>query len=312
MMKKSIKESINDILAHWNQEFSKSYPLTKQLLEDKIMFSKHTVWEGTFSICEDQDYVGTICLKYFRDDYEEFQDFAYISFLFVSSKYRNRGFGSKLLQEAISICEQDKKTNLYLGSDFDCLFSGLFVSNNEQTHDFFKKRGFAQAYRNFNLISGKRPSLDKDQLEYVQTKTKKEREQVFALIKEHFSYRWYYDVKDCGIHDFVVAKKQDQIVGFVRIAHPNFKIRANSINLSPLYKCLGGIGPLGIIPSERGRGTGSCLVKHATNILYDLNCSEIMVDWTGLIEFYKKCSYEKVSNEYVLYQKKLNVGGSYE
>jgi ribosomal protein S18 acetylase RimI-like enzyme len=135
--------------------------------------------------------------------------------------------------------------------------------------------------------------------------TAEEKQAALLLIKENFHSRWFDDVKDAEPKEFVGLFDSQEIIGFVRISHPDFRKLANSTNLYPRYRCLGGIGPLGIVSKWRGCGLGEFMVRYAVGELFEMGCSDVIVDWTGLIGFYKKCGFGEISDEFVLYELQL-------
>ena len=48
----------------------------------------------------------------------------------------------------------------------------------------------------------------------------------------------------------------------------------------------GGLGPMGLAPTLRGRGLGLALLDRSIQYLRALGVQEIIVDWTGLTRVY--------------------------
>lgn len=306
MIKKSIKDSSSDLLLHWNKEFFDSYPLTERIIQEKLIDSIHIVRDGSYSLYNDNEYVGSIVLKFYNGKEEPSCHYAYISLIYVNPKFRKLGYGSMFIQDAKKIAKENGKTSLFVGSDFDNVFCGVFVKDNEETHRFFQKR-FKKTYLSYNLICYQ-PPLIKENLNFVNIEIEDEKNAVLDFIKQNFSYRWHNDVKEASPKEFVVAYDDNKhVIGFVRLCYLESEKLANNMLLYPLYKNLGGIGPLGIDPNLRGKGIGKDLVKYAINVLFSRGCSEVLVDWTGLIDFYKKCGFDEISNEYCGYELKISV-----
>ena len=55
---------------------------------------------------------------------------------------------------------------------------------------------------------------------------------------------------------------------------------------------LGGIGPLGVDKDYRKMHLGGDIIKAAQNYLVDYGVSDIIIDWTGLMELYQKYGFE--------------------
>lgn len=309
MERKSLEESKNNLIQLWNREFKDRYPLSIRLIKEKLIDSPATVSEGSFSDYEGVRLVRTLVLKYYRGNDPKYQGSAFVSFIYVNPADRNRGLGTELLKTAERICLRDQKTKLTIGGDPDCLFSGVFIFNNQKTHQFFLNRGYSYLYRCFNLRCDEKPKLAEKPPICKRLETREEKQAALAMIKENFSSRWLDDVKDGEPKEFVGLFENGKIIGFVRISHPDFPKLANSTNLFERYRCLGGIGPLGVVSEQRGRGLGEYMVRFAVGELFEMGCSDVIVDWTGLIDFYKKCGFTEISDEFVLYELQLKTGG---
>ncbi|MGD9604759.1 MAG: GNAT family N-acetyltransferase [Bacilli bacterium] len=302
MNRKTINESYKDILSNWNNEFSHNYPITERLFKEKILDSLEIVADGSYSLYDKEEYIGSVILKFNHINDKKLQDYAYISFIFVASKFRNRGYGSVLISDALRICIEYEKSMLYVGGDNDCLFSGVFLDNNEFVHQFFKEHRFNIAYKNYNLICKEPPKTTNDEYKYTTLKTEKEKKDLLKQVHKLFPSRWHYDLQSCEPKAFFVAKENDNIVGVVRLNTPKSNHIANSVNTYPLYKMLGGIGPVAIFPEKKGSELANNIVKQAVNYLFNLGCSEVIVDWTNFIDYFKASGFSDISNSYVLYE----------
>ena len=305
MNRKTIVDSTHDILAFWNREFANNYPISERLFKEKILNSKEVVLDGSYSLYNQEEYIGSVILKFNQINDKKLQDNAYISFLFVNPKFRNRGYGSLFISDVIRICIENEKSMLYVGGDNDCLFSGVFLDNNDFVHQFFKDHRFNIAYKNYNLICKTSPQVPNDEYEYSTLKTEEERNELLKQVRKLFPSRWHYDIQNCEPQAFFVAKENKVIVGFVRLNTPLFSQIANSVNTYPLYKMLGGIGPVAIFPEKKGSELANNIVKQAVKHLFDLGCSEVIVDWTNFIDFFKQSGFSNVSNSYVLYEMRI-------
>ena len=64
---------------------------------------------------------------------------------------------------------------------------------------------------------------------------------------------------------------------------------AQNVYWAPLFEEeLGGIGPLGIAPEERGKGYGLAIVQAGMYFLSQRGIKNIVIDWTNLVDFYGK------------------------
>jgi predicted N-acetyltransferase YhbS len=53
----------------------------------------------------------------------------------------------------------------------------------------------------------------------------------------------------------------------------------------------GGLGPIGVSASHRGRGLGLALLCHSVAHLRDLGVRRMCIDWTNLLDFYGKIGF---------------------
>ena len=70
----------------------------------------------------------------------------------VNKKYRKQGLGTKMVEEALKFFETLDVPAVWLGCDYGCLYSGLFIDNNEESHKFFLNRGFIFDHNTHNII----------------------------------------------------------------------------------------------------------------------------------------------------------------
>ncbi|MGD9886375.1 MAG: GNAT family N-acetyltransferase [Bacilli bacterium] len=286
-------------LEHWNQEFSLSFPISYRLWMEKIINQNALYQTHIFGMEADNRLIGLLVLKHYQID--DMPKQLYISLIYVIPSYRRKGYGSSMLQFSQAWAWENHFLKLMTGTDPNCLFSGIPFINNQPTHDFFLKRGFSTLYKNMNLICTTSLTIPYDPVLKV-VKTEAEKQAVLQLIKNHFSKRWLLDVMDAQPEEFVIVKKDEEMMGFLRINHESCPKFANSLNLYQKYPKLGGIGPLGIIPNYRNLGLGKKMVRYAINHLFNLGCTTVLVDWTGLVTFYQNCGFSQISQEYIIYQ----------
>jgi GNAT superfamily N-acetyltransferase len=291
----------------WNKEFSENFPISNRVFTEKINVNDNIVASVGYGFLIDNCIFGLLVLKYYLK--KQKSNFAYISLIYVLPTKRNQGIGQALLDFGIAFGKNNGYSKLYVGSDPLSLFSGVFIDHNESTHEFFLKRGFTKFYKNVNLICIQPPKEQLMNRNIRLITTDKEKQAVLSMVKKNFSIRWYQDIKKATPSEFVVAYDNEEVIGFVRISHLGFPTMANSLNLHLKYANLGGIGPLGIIPSYQKKGLGKQIVQFALQVLFQLGCKEVLVDWTGLIEFYQKCGFLTISEQYIIYQQELLLGG---
>ena len=290
---------INIILDSWNQEFKSSFPITEELFKAKIIDSAYTLKKESICLYLEKEYIGSVILK-------DYDNSLYVSFIHIINDKRNKGYGELLIDEVKKLAEEKNYKKIILGSDPDCIFSGVFMEENDDVHRFFSNQGFTRDYINYNLIAYETPRSVPVPDDYVIRKAEeKDRLELLDFIKAHFSERWLNEVRENKINQVYVLLYEDKIIGFVNTALSQNHHYPNSLNLYLLFDNLAGIGPLGLAPDFQSRGLGKGFVNYVMRDLFDSGASEVMVDWTGLIDFYKKCGFNEVYKKYIIYSTKV-------
>src|SRR5699024_8165519 len=105
--------------------------------------------------------------------------------------------------------------------------------------------------------------------------------------------------------EFVVLRKNNRIIGFCRINDEHSPMIAQNVYWAPLITGeLGGVGPLGIDENERGQGYGLAIVEAGLAFLRQRGICHIVIDWTDLVNFYKKLGFCPWKG-YLVYQKEI-------
>jgi GNAT superfamily N-acetyltransferase len=297
MLKTTEITNFNDIIIEkWNQEFEKSFPITDQIFKQKITDNDFLLEKESICLFDDDEYLGCIIFKKFNDS-------LYISLFHIVKKHRFKGRGKFLFIHAYTVALKHNLKKMIIGSDPDCLFSGLFVSDNTYVHKYLINKGYEKSYNNFNLLCDKPPEDIDDLKGYVVefAKSEAEKDEALNLIKHNFSDRWFNEVSKNKKENISLLKNNQDIIGFINTSDGKNEILPNSLNLYPLFDNLAGIGPLGIIEEYQSQGLGKFFVKKTLKMLFEKSASEVMVDWTGLIEFYQKCGFKKIYSEYIIY-----------
>lgn len=300
MEKRDFRNTTNDFLKLWNQEFGKDYPLTERLFSERINNSSDIIEEASFAWYLQEELVGILVLKKGSDFDPTVKELAFISLIYVNPKYRNQGIGSMLLAIASAEAKARDLKILVTGCDFDNLFSGVF---SKSAHSFFEEQGFILHEKNYNLVTKTYEAFEDKRIKLGETE--EEKQAVLDLIDKYFHKRWYQELKYCKPDDLVLAIFDEKIVGFARIATVETGKLPNSLTFYSRYQNLGGLGPLGITPDYQGQGLGKALVQNAVCFLMGRGASDVLVDWTNKISFYQKCGFKETVDEFSVYGKLL-------
>lgn len=309
-------DRLDELVNLWNQELGESFPMRKELFEQNSFKDENVCHEGScMAVDSENNVVGFVVAKRRQDNVEVSmnEDDGWIQALLVDSNYHNIGIGSELLRRVESQFKANGKNHIWLGKDTSHYFPGI-PTQYENTTKWFEKHGYKNDGKEFDLICHYNKSNTfsfplKSDVE-LSLLNKEEQEHFISFLHQSFPGRWEYEAiqyfQKAGTgREFVVLKKKGKIIGFCRINDSNSPVIAQNVYWAPLFnEELGGIGPLGIDSNERKNGYGLFIVEAAIAYLRERNIDSIVIDWTGLIDFYDKLGY-KLWKSYYTYKKSI-------
>lgn len=312
-------ERADELVNLWNKELGNEFPMRRELFLQNSFDDINLYKEGSLIAVDDKDKViGFIAVKKWNDaiDVGISKENGWIQIILVDRDYRNKGIGGKLLNHAESKLKESGMNQIWLGRDTWHYFPGIPMEY-KNTAEWFENRGYSYTGEEVDLDcnykeNGEAAAIPEKAGVEVSLLTIEEKESFLSFLNRCFPGRWEYEAiqyfqKGGTGREFVVLKKNNEIIGFCRINDSKSPIIAQNVNWDPLYDDeLGGIGPLGIDSSERKQGYGLFIVEAAVAILRQRNINSILIDWTGLIAFYEKLGFN-VCKRYYSYHKKWGV-----
>ena len=191
---------------------------------------------------------------------------------------------------------------------------GCLKHDSKEYQGWFQKRGFEFTYQTHDLISrtNKKIGIKNNNFKFISA-DKINKDLVIKFIESCWPGRWtkeaidYYNNGGNGREYQICINDKNEIIAFAKVCYPNTltKCISNSLTWRARFDALGGIGPLGVAPNYRGLHLGYDIVVSSLNNLINFGISDIIIDWTGLLEFYRKMGFE-VWKVYFYLQKKLN------
>lgn len=309
-------ERLEDLVNLWNQELNTSFPMRKELFEQNSFKDENILYEGSLIAVDSDDCViGFIVAKKWQEqlDVNMSAETGWIQVILVDHEHRNQGIGSKLLTYAEAALKKSGVSQILLGRDPWHYFPGI-PNKSKDVARWFEVRGYESygnehdlfaSYDHINVVSF--PSIKNGRISILE---KKDKEKFLAFLRRCFPGRWEYE----AIHyfrmggtgrEFIVLKRNNEILGFARINDEKSPFIAQNVYWAPLLnEELGGIGPLGIDSNERKRGYGLAIVEAAVAHLRSRKINNIVIDWTGLVDFYNKLGYD-IWKSYLSYKKNL-------
>ncbi len=286
----------------WNTEYGKIYPISKELFERNLL---NASLEYSYVVTKDDYLIGFIICKVWNEDFyiNTYDENCWISLFYVNKSNRGNGIGTKLLNLVELNLKRLSKKNLYIGKDYLNYFPGLPVDL-KNSANWFERRGFVRTYDTYDLIkSNHLKKDDKLKLRNLDIEYRicsiDDKEQLIAFIQRDWPGRWekeaidYFENGGTG-KEYVVGIINHTICAFAKIGLPTTDILLTSYSLTwrKRFVALGGIGPLGVDASYRNKHIGYDIVAYAHNVLIDNNVSDIIIDWTGLLDFYRQFGFE--------------------
>ncbi len=294
----------------WNKEYNLIYPISYALMERN---TENAYLDASFIVKENEEIAGFIISKIYDDDYhkETYEEIGWISLVYVVPKHRNKGIGSLLIEKVESEFIKLRKKTVFIGKDFYNFFPGLPIDLKKHL-EWFIKRGYNRLYNTCDLIKNKdiKITLKNNQIKFV-LGNEIPKEKIISFIESNWPGRWtteaidYFNLGGEG-KEYLIGLDGDKICAFAKIGYPTTptKLISYSLTWRDKFDSLGGIGPLGVDKSYRKRNIGYDLVAFATNLLIDSGAEDIIIDWTNLLDFYRKFGYE-VWKTYEYLQKNL-------
>ncbi|WP_051556726.1 GNAT family N-acetyltransferase [Alkalihalobacterium bogoriense] len=285
----------------WNEEYSKSYPISDRLFIQNSPFSALCKQSSSFAFNEHGEMVGFILVKVQNNNH-------YIHLLFVKKAFRNKGIGTALLKKA----ENDfSQFPIFVGTDMYHYFPGIPLEWKD-VHEWFEKRGYTKDEPVFDMKNEYSPTEPSPSIQSpytIQFASLEDKEPFLSFLQQHFGSRWhdeavdYFQAGGTG-KEFSLLKDKGSIIGFVRHNQLDSPLIGSNLNWAPLFHTphVGGIGPLGIDPAYRKQGLGEVIVNAAIVALQKSGITTMLIDWTHLVDFYKKFGYD-VWKSYIPYKK---------
>ncbi|GIV21525.1 MAG: acetyltransferase [Armatimonadota bacterium] len=120
---------------------------------------------------------------------------------------------------------------------------------------------------------------------------------LLRFLQKEFPGRWYYEtVKRLEVEDtprdILLLTHGEEVVGFCHTFHRGSKRIGPSIYWRKLLgEAYGGLGPIGLAESTRGKGLGLALLCKGVEYVKLQGAERMAIDWTDLVDFYGKIGF---------------------
>ncbi|MEK5069903.1 GNAT family N-acetyltransferase [Sporosarcina sp. FSL K6-1508] len=292
---------LKELVELWNKELAVDFPMREELFMQNSFDDVNVSYDSSYIAVDEQDRViGFVVAKRWQEKIDVKMDTkkGWIQVLLVDSAYRGKGIGTTLLERVEADSKRNGVEEIQLGGDPFHYFSGI-PDQYKDAQKWAEKHGFNKRINTYDLINhlDKKYDLPVDNSVAFTILKKAEQEELISFLERCFPGRWvyetmkYFEMNGDG-REFVVVKKKGQIIGFCRINDSHSPFIAQNVYWSPFFEQkVGGIGPLGIDANEQKQGYGLAIVQAAMAYLQERNIETIIIDWTILVDFYKKLDF---------------------
>jgi GNAT superfamily N-acetyltransferase len=287
----------------WNAASGGTFPLRDPVFRQNAATSPHFDPAGCqAAVGRDGRVVGFSVAKVAREPIGAqglMSDRGWISLIAVHPEAQRRHLGSALLRFAEEYLRGRGRTTAVLGGDPDHFLPGVpagtpaaafFHSCGYRMHGeaydlWLPLRGYQTPPRVQAALEAARPEIEVRPLAWG------EEDAVTAFLAEAFPGRWRYTVERFlrlggDITDIMAVVRGDAVAGFAHLFHPGSRWIGPSLAWTSATSRAGGLGPMGVASSMRGRGLGLALVDRSIVRLRGLGLEEMFIDWTILLDFY--------------------------
>ena len=299
----------------WNDDLLGMYPVSDFIFKQNVSENKYVIKENSYVALVGDEVVGFIIAKEFMNDMvKRYHEIGFISLFYVKRKYRRQKIATTLFEKVEAGFKKMGKKTIWIGKDINNFFPGVPVDFNHLTTVFLEKIGYNNLGPTHDMVCY---HYQKDVIEHFENMEKyeyryfeeKDYKATKAFFEKCFPGRWEFEFQDyyeTGIFgkDYIICLDKDQVVGFVRLSDTKVPIFPYHITWYQKFNNLGALGPLGVDSDHRRQKIGSNLLKIAIKDLHERGCTELLIDWTGLLDVYNRLGFE-VWKSYTNYEKKV-------
>jgi len=213
----------------------------------------------------------------------------------------------QLLHTALDWLARQGKKRVSYGSDPAHFFPGVLA---EQTlhQQLLQQSGFTiseqvvvdlvRDLEDYRVPDAVEENLHRWRSEYtIRNCTQEDVPTLLHFLRQEFPDRWYYEtVKRLEVEDtprdILILTQGDAVVGFCHTFHRGSKRIGPSIYWRKLLgEAYGGLGPIGLAESARGKGLGQALLCKGVEYVQQQGAQRVAIDWTDLVDFYGKIGF---------------------
>ena len=278
----------------WNMHLGDAFPLKQRVLALTV-FEDPNFLPGDCVVAVEQDaVVGVAWLKRWRSPAIFGAGVGYLGGVVVAPDRVRQGIGSALVRLLEEALRREGCTRIDVSGGLLHLLPGVPADAMGPIR-FLEKHGYVfDQTPYFDLTNDLRQYTSPIDLPHATTRVANDAdvEPLLAFLARSFPGSWeqharWHLAAGGSPRDFVVLDVDGAIEGFCHIFRPNTWPPGPSTYWSAALRApAGGLGPIGVTESLRGRGLGRRLLDAALLELKASGVHDCAIDWTRLVDFY--------------------------
>lgn len=303
-----------DALDLWNGEMGKIFPVSQKVFIQNILNSADINKSASGFAFDENGLIGFLLAKEFNNEaIKKYQSMGFVSFFYISKHHRNQGIGSKLLEMCEQVFIQRQKTEIVIGRDYHNFFPGVPNDFDNLTGPWLEKRNYRYGRTTHDLINwnpDQEYPISNRQYEFRMAK-ESDYPALNDFFERNFPGRWQYEYQEFmektpQENGYLIALDGPVVIAFTRVNDQSLSLIPYNLTWSSRFKNLGALGPLGVDKNYRKQHLGNDIVCAGMNELVKKGCQPIIIDWTGLLEFYQQFGFE-VWKAFDCYAKQIDI-----
>lgn len=299
------------VLSLWNRCMGDAFPLDAPLFEQNVLkdahFDHEAVWVVEDGRGELLAYAHAKVCKEPLGSAGTFPEQGWVGALAFEPGDQGERSARAVLRTALDWLKAQGRKRVSYGSDPAHFFPGVPA---EQTlhQQFLREAGFSigehvvvdlvRELADYQVPDGVEANLYRLREEYaIRSCTPADVPALLSFLQQEFPGRWYYetvkrlDVEDTT-RDILILTHRSEVVGFCHTFHRGSRRIGPSVYWRKLLgEAYGGLGPIGLAASTRGKGLGLALLCKGVEYVKAQGASRMAIDWTDLVDFYGKIGF---------------------
>ncbi len=299
------------VLTLWNRCMGDLFPLDSALFEQNVLkdvhFDPEAIWVAESA---DGDLLAYAHAKVCREPLSAagmMEEQGWIGAVAFEPGDAGRQAGRELIDTALQWLKAKGRKRVNYGSDPAHLFPGVPVEQTEH-QQILRTAGFTISQHvvvdlvrdlaDYRVPDEVEQNLQRLRDEYaIRSCTTEDVPALLRFLEKEFPGRWHYETvkrleTEQTPQDLLILVQGEEVAGFCHTFH------RGSLRIGPsiywrklLGEQYGGLGPIGLAASTRGKGLGLALLCKGVEYVKLQGATRMAIDWTDLVDFYGKIGF---------------------